>query len=408
MKILIINSGSSSLKFSVIDTENEKTIAKGLCERIGIEKPMFTFKNLIKNIKFSLEKPEFTNHSNALKFVISTLIEKEYGVLKKVEEIEAIGHRVVHGGINFTKPLLIDDENIIHLESLNNLAPLHNPANVMGIKELRKLLPNIPNIAVFDTAYHSNMSEIAYTYAIPYEMSQKYNIRKYGFHGSSHKYINKIVNKLLEEKSILKKDGGYKIISCHLGNGASLAAIKNNVSIDTSMGYTPLAGIVMGTRSGDIDPAIVFDLFRRYNMSIDEIEDILNRESGILGIYGKSSDNRDLTKDMLLGDKRAILAFEVMCYSIAKCIGSYYISLQGLDALVFTGGIGENSKETRKRICEYLEFLGVKLNIELNNERISGDVDLTGDNSKVSIFKIETNEELMISIETMNLIKGDR
>lgn len=406
MKVLVINSGSSSLKFSVIDTKEEKTLIKGLCERIGISNPKFSLKNYVKDLKIEKIDNLFPNHARALEFVLNSLVDSEFGIFDSVDEIEAIGHRVVHGGEKFTNSLLIDDKNIKELEKINNLAPLHNPANIMGIKVMRKLLPNKPNVAVFDTAFHSTMSKKAYMYAIPYEEYEKLHIRKYGFHGTSHKYVSKVAEKLLLENGINKSYEGYKVITCHLGNGASIAAIKDGKVMDTSMGFTPLAGIVMGTRSGDIDPSIVLHIMRKYNLSVEEMEQKLNKRSGVLGIYGKSSDNRELTEDMLKGDEKAKLAFEMMCYSIAKYIGSYYVLLQGLDALVFTGGIGENSSETRKRVCEYLEFLGLQINDDLNSKRIKGDVDLSRENSKIKVFKIETNEELMISIETLNLLKG--
>ncbi|WP_156299708.1 acetate/propionate family kinase [Streptobacillus canis] len=406
MKILVLNSGSSSLKFSVIDTASEEVMIKGLCERIGIENSRFSIKNFVRNKKIDKVPEPFPNHKRALEFVLNVLVDNEFGVFEDVSQIQAIGHRVVHGGEEFTEPLLINDKNIISLEKISSLAPLHNPANVMGIKVMRELLPNTPNVAVFDTAFHSSMAAKAYMYAIPYEEYEKLKIRKYGFHGTSHKYVCKVAEKLLLEKGINKPYGGYKIISCHLGNGASITAIKDGKVLDTSMGFTPLAGLVMGTRCGDIDPSIVLHIMQEYHLSIEEMSQKLNKRSGVLGVYGKSSDNRELTEAMLSGDERAKLAFDMMAYSIQKFIGAYYILLQGVDAIIFTGGIGENSSETRQKVCENLEFMNIKLDYEKNKVRKSGDIDLSMEDSKTSIFKIETNEELMISIETVNLLKG--
>ncbi|CAM3134760.1 acetate kinase [Streptobacillus felis] len=406
MKIFVLNSGSSSLKFSVIDTASEVVLIKGLCERIGIENSRFSIKNFVKNKKIDKIPELFPNHKRALEFVLNVLVDSEFGVFETVDQIQAIGHRVVHGGEEFTEPLLINDKNILSLEKISTLAPLHNPANVMGIKVMRELLPNIPNVAVFDTAFHSTMPAKAFMYAIPYEEYEKLKIRKYGFHGTSHKYVYKVAEKLLLEKGVNKPYGGYKIISCHLGNGASITAIKDGKVLDTSMGFTPLAGLVMGTRCGDIDPSIVLHIMQEYHLSVEEMSQKLNKRSGVLGIFGKSSDNRELTEAMLNGDERAKLAFDMLAYSIQKFIGSYYILLQGVDAIVFTGGIGENSSETRQKVCENLEFMNINLDYDKNKIRVSGDVDLSLENSKTSIFKIETNEELMISIETYNLLKG--
>lgn len=406
MKILVLNSGSSSLKFSVIDTAVEQIMIKGLCERIGIENSRFSIKNFVKNNNIDKVPELFPNHKRALEFVLNVLVDNEFGVFEDVNQIQAIGHRVVHGGEDFIEPLLINDKNMISLEKISSLAPLHNPANIMGIKVMRELLPKTPNVAVFDTAFHSTMPAKSYMYPIPYEEYEKLKIRKYGFHGTSHKYVSKVAEKLLLEKGVKKPYGGYKIISCHLGNGASITAIKDGKVLDTSMGFTPLAGLMMGTRCGDIDPSIVLHIMDEYNLSVEEMSQKLNKRSGVLGIFGKSSDNRELTEAMLNGDERAKLAFDMMAYSIQKYIGEYYILLQGVDAIIFTGGIGENSSETRQKVCENLEFIGVKLDYEKNKIRQSGDVDLSTSDSETSIFKIATNEELMISIETHNLLKS--
>ena len=370
MKVLVINSGSSSLKFELIDIEGNKTLAKGICERIGISDPIFTYKNLVDS----------------------------YQVIQTVNEVEAVGNRVVHGGEYFDDSVLVDDEVIRKLEEISELAPLHNPANVMGIKVMRELLPGKPNVAVFDTAFHQTMEKAVYTYPLPLEDYKELKVRKYGFHGTSHKYVSGVVADLLG-----KKDS--KIIVCHLGNGASISAVKNGKVVDTSMGLTPLAGIMMGTRCGDIDPAAVLYVMQKRGLDIKEIDARMNKKSGFLGIFGKSSDFRDIQNGVKSGDERAKLAYDMWCYRIRSYIGSYIVALGGIDAIAVTGGIGENAAYAREGIFKGLEFLGIELDYEKNNERISGNVEYSKPESKVKIYKIETAEEMMIAMDTYRLSK---
>ncbi|WP_314011656.1 acetate kinase [Pseudostreptobacillus hongkongensis] len=397
MKVLVINSGSSSLKFELIDTENNKSLAKGICERIGIANPIFTYKNLVDGYKVE-ERPEpLENHKIAIDLVLHELT-GEHGVLKSIDEVEAIGHRVVHGGEYFNDSVLVDDDVIEKLEEISELAPLHNPANVMGIKVMRELLPGKPNVTVFDTAFHQSMEKAVYTYPLPLEDYKELKVRKYGFHGTSHKYVSGVVAKLLG-----KEDS--KIIVCHLGNGASISAVKNGKVVDTSMGLTPLAGIMMGTRCGDIDPAAVLYIMDKRGLTPKEIDTRMNKKSGFLGVFGKSSDFRDIQNGIKEGDERAKLAYDMFCYRIRSYIGSYIVAMGGVDAIAFTGGIGENAGLAREGICKGLEFLGIELDYEKNMERIPGDVEYSKPDSKVKVFKIETAEELMIAMDTYRLSK---
>ena len=397
MKVLVINSGSSSLKFELIDTANNKSLAKGICERIGIANPIFTYKNLIDGYKVE-ERPEpLENHKIAIDLVLHELT-GEHGVLKSIDEVEAIGHRVVHGGEYFNDSVLVDDDVIAKLEEISELAPLHNPANVMGIKVMRELLPGKPNVTVFDTAFHQSMEKAVYTYPLPLEDYKELKVRKYGFHGTSHKYVSGVVAKLLG-----KEDS--KIIVCHLGNGASISAVKNGKVVDTSMGLTPLAGIMMGTRCGDIDPAAVLYIMDKRGLTPKEIDTRMNKKSGFLGVFGKSSDFRDIQNGIKEGDERAKLAYDMFCYRIRSYIGSYIVAMGGVDAIAFTGGIGENAGLAREGICKGLEFLGIELDYEKNMERIPGDVEYSKPDSKVKVFKIETAEELMIAMDTYRLSK---
>ena len=398
MKVLVINSGSSSLKFELIDVENEKTIAKGICERIGIAEPIFTYKNLVKDVKIS-ERPEpITDHSFAINLVLETLQDKEIGVISDVDEIDAIGHRVVHGGEYYDDSVLVDDEVIKNLEELSELAPLHNPANVMGIKVMRKLLPNKKNVAVFDTAFHQTMPDYSYMYAFPYEDYTELKVRKYGFHGTSHKYVSEVAREMLGKEN-------SKIIVCHLGNGASISAVQNGKVLDTSMGLTPLAGVMMGTRTGDVDPAAAFYVMKKRGLTLEEIDMRMNKKSGILGIFGESSDFRDLDRERDNGNERAILAYNMFCYRIKSYIGAYIAAMNGVDAIAFTGGIGENAVRVKKVICNELSFFGIELDEEKNSKRLPGNVELTTKNSKVKVFKIETAEELVIARDTYRLTK---
>lgn len=398
MKILVINSGSSSLKFELIDMTNEKTIAKGICERIGISDPIFTFKNLVKDVVIK-ERPEpMSNHKEAINVVLNELQDKENGVIENVDEIDAIGHRMVHGGEYYADSTLIDDEAIKVFEELSALAPLHNPANIMGVKVMRELLPNKKNVAVFDTAFHQTMEPKVFTYPLPYEDYTELKVRKYGFHGTSHKYVSEIAREMLGKEE-------SKIVVCHLGNGASLSAVKNGKVVDTSMGLTPLPGVMMGTRTGDIDPAAAFYVMEKRGLDLKGIDMRMNKQSGILGVFGKSSDFRDLESSMKAGDERAKLAYEMFEYRVRTYIGAYTAAMGGIDAIAFTGGIGENAISMRKAICKNLEYLGVEFDDELNDSRPSGNVELTKESSKVKVYKIETAEELVIARDTYKLVK---
>lgn len=398
MKILVINSGSSSLKFELIDMTNEKTIAKGICERVGISDPIFTFKNLMKDVVIK-DKPEpMSDHKEAINVVLNTLQDKENGVIENVDEIDAIGHRMVHGGEYYADSTLIDDEAIKVFEELSALAPLHNPANIMGVKVMRELLPNKKNVAVFDTAFHQTMEPKVFTYPLPYEDYTELKVRKYGFHGTSHKYVSEVAREMLGKEE-------SKIVVCHLGNGASLSAVKNGKVVDTSMGLTPLPGVMMGTRTGDIDPAAALYVMEKRGLDLKGIDMRMNKQSGILGVFGKSSDFRDLETAMKAGDERAKLAYEMFEYRVRTYIGAYTAAMGGIDAIAFTGGIGENAISMRKAICKNLEYLGVEFDEELNDSRPSGNVELTKENSKVKVYKIETAEELVIARDTYRLVK---
>ena len=396
MKILVLNCGSSSLKFQLIDMETEETLAKGNFERVGGMKT--TLKLNIRG-----EKSE-TMHiardfDEAIEFVLEVLQKPENNLLKSLDEIGAVGHRIVHGGEKFNKAVLIDDGVIEEIEKCIDLAPLHNPAGLAGIKAAKRVLPNVPMTVVFDTAFHQTMPPKAYLYQIPYRYYTSYKIRKYGFHGTSHKFVANRVAELLN-----KEIEDIKIINCHLGQGASVCAIDGGKSIDTSMGLTPLAGIPMATRSGDIDPAIIPYIMKRENLQPEDVEEILNKQSGAWGISGVSVDYRDIEDGFNMNDQRSIWALESQAYKIAQFIGQYIISLGGLDVLTFSGGVGENGKETRERICKYLEPFGIKLDIKANN--IKGKEScISCEDSKVKIFVIPTNEELMIARETYELIE---
>ncbi len=401
MKILVINSGSSSVKYQFIDMEGEKVLCKGIAERIGLHGSRIVHR--VGKEKTIIEK-DLKNHEVALQEVLSILTDDEIGVIRDLKEISAVGHRVVHGGERFASSVLIDDEVMEVLRANVDLAPLHNPPNIMGIEAIMKLLPGIPNVAVFDTAFHQGIPKKAFLYAIPYEYYEKYRIRRYGFHGTSHRYVSK------RAAEILGKDiKELKIITAHLGNGASVAAVMHGKSIDTSMGFTPLEGLVMGTRSGDIDPAIVVFLQQKEGMSADEVYQILNKKSGVLGIYKKSSDMRDIEEDALKGDPIARLALDVYEYRIAKYIGAYAAAMNGVDVIVFTAGVGENSPIIREEICKnHLSYLGVEIDEDANDvkgeERI-----ITKPNSKVVVMVIPTNEELVIARDTKEIVeKGIR
>ncbi|MBP6281986.1 MAG: acetate kinase [Leptotrichiaceae bacterium] len=398
MKILVINSGSSSLKFELIDMINEKTISKGICERIGISDPIFTFKNLEKNTKIDARPEPMSDHKIAIDIVLKTLQDSEIGVISSVDDIDAIGHRVVHGGEYYSDSTLVDDEAVTRIEELCALAPLHNPANIMGIKVMRELLPNKKNVAVFDTAFHQTMEQKSFMYAFPYEDYTELKVRKYGFHGTSHKYVSEVARKMLGKEE-------SKVIVCHLGNGASLSAVKDGKVVDTSMGLTPLAGVMMGTRTGDVDPASAFYVMEKRGLTLKEIDTRMNKQSGILGIFGESSDFRDLEKAMDEGNERAKLAYEMFIHKIVSYIGAYTAVMNGVDAIAFTGGIGENATRVRKLVCKNFEYLGLDFDEEKNASRPKGNVELTKSDSKVKVYKIETAEELVIARDTYRLAK---
>ncbi|HHU63893.1 MAG TPA: acetate kinase [Clostridiales bacterium] len=397
MKVLVINAGSSSLKYQLIDMTNEKVLAKGLAERIGIEGSMLTHQVYNKEGEFKIEKP-MKDHTAAMELVSKALLDEEYGVIKSMDEVYAVGHRVLHGGRHFSQSMVINDEVMDAIRENIVLGPLHNPANIMGIEACQRLMPGKPNVSVFDTAFHQTMPEHAYIYALPYEMYEKYGIRKYGFHGTSHKYVSLRAAEILDKP--LKE---LKIITCHLGNGSSIAAVKYGKVVDTSMGLTPLEGLPMGTRSGDIDPAVVTFLMQKENMTAEEMDNYLNKKSGVLGISGVSSDFRDLAQAASEGNKRAKLALDIFVYRVKKYIGAYAAAMGGVDVIVFTAGIGENTPDIRSNSCAGLEFLGVKIDEDKNNTK-GQEMDISAPDSKVKVLVIPTNEELMIARETMELV----
>ena len=394
MKILVLNCGSSSLKFQLINMDNNERMAKGNFERIGGMKT--TLKLNVGGKKEDLLHIA-RDYDEAIQFVLEVLLKPEYDLIKSLDEIGAVGHRIVHGGEMFSQSVLIDDKVIEEIEKCIDLAPLHNPAGVAGIKAAKNVLPNVPMVAVFDTAFHQTMPAKAYIYQIPYRYYTSYKIRKYGFHGTSHRYVSQRVAEILNKDDL-------KIINCHLGQGASICAIDSGKSVDTSMGLTPLAGIPMATRCGDIDPAILPYIMKRDNLGPEDIEEILNKQSGAWGVSGVSSDFKDIEDGYNMKDQRSILTLESQAYKIAQYIGQYVISLGGLDVLTFAGGVGENGIETRERVCKYLEPFGIKLDLKSNKTR-GKEMCISTDDSKVKIYVIPTNEELMIAKETYELIK---
>ena len=396
MKVLVINCGSSSLKFQLIDSDSEEVLAKGLCERIGIDGGMVTYQPEGKDkIKKNADMPD---HTEAVKLVIESLIDKENGVIASLDEIGAVGHRIVHGGENFSSATVINDDVIKAIEECNDLAPLHNPANLIGIRSCQKIMPNVPMVAVFDTAFHQTMPKKAYLYGIPYEYYEKYKVRRYGFHGTSHEFVSK------RAAEFLGKDiNDFKVIVCHLGNGASISAVNGGKCVDTSMGLTPLEGLFMGTRSGDLDPAILQFVSNKEKLSIDEMLNILNKKSGVLGLSGVSSDFRDLGEAAANGNDQAKTTLEAYSYRVAKYIGSYAAAMNGVDAIVFTAGVGENNIEVRQMIGGYLGYLGTGVDPAKNNIRGEEAV-ISPDGAKVSVLVIPTNEELAIARETVKLI----
>lgn len=397
MKVLVINCGSSSLKFQLIDSGSEQCLAKGLCERIGIEGSMITYAPEGGDKEKTVTP--MPDHTEAIRLVLEALTNPATGVVKSLEEIGAVGHRVVHGGEKFAESVVIDDGVLAAVEECNDLAPLHNPANLIGINACKKLMPNTPMVGVFDTAFHQTMPEEAYMYGLPYEYYQKYKIRRYGFHGTSHSYVSAKAAEVLG-----KKYEDLKIIVCHLGNGASVSAVKNGKCVDTSMGLTPLEGLIMGTRSGDIDPAIIEFLAHKEDRSIDEIMSVLNKKSGVLGLSGNlSSDFRDLEDGYNRGDANAVRALNTYCYRVAKYVGSYVAAMNGVDVICFTAGIGENAPLVRNFVCGYLGYLGVELDQEANHKR-GEDIVITTPDSRTTVMVIPTNEELAIARETVRLV----
>ena len=396
MNVLVINCGSSSLKFQLINSDTEAVLAKGLCERIGIDGSL-TYQPAGGEKK--TEDKAMPTHTEAIQFVIDALTDADSGVVKSLDEIGAVGHRLVHGGEKFASSAVITEEMIKAVEECNDLAPIHNPANLIGVRACQKLMPETPMVGVFDTAFHQTMPEKAYMYGLPYEYYEKYKVRRYGFHGTSHSFVSKrtaeLLNRPYEET---------KTIVCHLGNGASICAVENGKSVDTSMGLTPLEGLVMGTRSGDIDPAILEFLAKKENLDIDGLMTMLNKKSGVYGLSNNlSSDFRDLTAGAADGNRPAQIALDVFCYRVAKYVGSYVAAMNGVDAIAFTAGIGENVCIVREKVCAYLGYLGVELNKEANAIR-GEEITISTPDSKVKVMVVPTNEELAIARETVALV----
>ena len=398
MKILVLNSGSSSLKYQVIDMETEETLASVYYERIGSDKSFLTHK--VNGEKIKLEHPA-KDHAEALKFVMEQLLNEKYGIIKSLDEIDSIGHRMVHGGEKFSSSVLIDDEVLKTVEECADLAPLHNPAGILGVKACQKEMPGKPNVGVFDTAFHQTLPKERYIYPIPYEYYEKYGVRKYGFHGTSHMFVSRriaeIVNKPIED---------LKIINCHIGQGASICAIQDGKSVETSMGLTPVAGIPMGSRTGDLDPSVVTFIMKKENMTPEEADTMLNKKSGLLGISGVSADNRDIEKAIEEGNERAKLAMDHYHYAIAAYIAKCAVAMNGVDVITFTAGVGERGRGSRKAICEKLQFMGVKLNEQANEDAFAVEAKISADDSKVLVYVVPTNEELMIAKETERIVNG--
>ena len=399
MNVLVINCGSSSLKFQLINSESEKVLAKGLCERIGIDGSLTYQPAGGEKVKSDKAMP---THTEAIQFVIDALTDAETGVVKSLDEIGAVGHRVVHGGEKFASSVVITDEVKAAIEECNDLAPLHNPANLIGINACQKLMPGTPMVAVFDTAFHQTMPEKAYMYGLPYEYYDKYKVRRYGFHGTSHSFVSKRAAELAG-----KSYDDLKTVVCHLGNGASICAVENGKSVDTSMGLTPLEGLVMGTRSGDIDPAIMEFIAKKENLDIAGVMNVLNKKSGLQGMSGVGSDMRDIRAAIADGNEDAKNAYDVLCYGIAKFVGGYVAAMNGVDAIVFTAGVGENDVTMRELICNEMGNLGIKLDLVKNKVRGKETV-ISMDDSRVKILLIPTNEELMIARDTYNIVRGLR
>ena len=400
MNILVINAGSSSLKYQLLNPETGALLAKGLCERIGID-GKFTYKPQVEGKKvLDAIDVAMPTHSEAIQAVLDALVDAENGVIGSMKEIDAVGHRVVHGGEAFNKSVLITDEVMKAIEDCIPLAPLHNPANLTGIRACQQVMPGVPMVAVFDTAFHQTMPAKAYMYALPYEYYENDKVRRYGFHGTSHKYVAGRAAAMLG-----KKPEELKLISCHLGNGSSVTAVDGGKSVDTSMGFTPLAGLPMGTRAGDLDAGILQYVMNKYGLSIDEMLNVLNKKSGVEGLSGVSSDFRDLENAAAEGNEKASLSREKFAYEVKKYVGAYAAAMGGVDAIIFTAGVGENDKAIRAMVCKGLEYMGVKLDDEANSVRGKETVISTAD-SKVKVLLIPTNEELMIAMDTASIVKG--
>ncbi len=402
MKILVINAGSSSIKYQLIDMETEQVLAKGICDRIGIAGG--NFKHKVEGREDYKLDVQMKNHAEAVQLVLDTLVSPEHGVIKSLSEISAVGHRVLHGGEKFSGSVVIDEKVIATIEECCELGPLHNPHNLTGIRACEKLMPGVPQVAVFDTGFHQTMPDYAYLYALPYEYYEKYHIRRYGFHGTSHRYVSMRAAEMLGKKPV-----ELRIVTCHLGNGSSIAAVKNGKCYDTTMGLTPLEGILMGTRCGSIDPAIVPLLMKKENLTPDEIDTIMNKKSGILGLTGGvTSDNRDIEEGARNGNKRYQLIEAMLVHQLTKYIGGYAAAMGGVDAIVFAGGIGENNPHYRSRVADNLAFLGVKIDEETNQKakRTSVEYDISAPDARVKMLVIPTNEELMIAKDTEELTRG--
>lgn len=396
MKVLVLNCGSSSIKYKLFDMDHKAVIAQGGIEKIGLPDSFLKF-TLPNGEKKVLEK-NIPEHTVGVEFILNTLVSPEYGAIKSLDEIDAVGHRMVHGGEKFSESVLLTQEVLDAFTACNDLAPLHNPANLKGVRAIEAILPNVPQIGVFDTAFHQTMPDYAYMYAVPYELYEKYGVRRYGFHGTSHRYVSKRVCEFLGIQP-----EGTKIITCHIGNGGSISAIKDGKCMDTSMGLTPLEGLMMGTRSGDIDGGAVTFIMEKEHLDAAGVSNLLNKKSGVMGIFGKSSDMRDLENAVAAGDSKAILAENMYFYRIKKYIGAYAAALGGVDVIVFTGGVGENQASARWGACSGLEFIGVKLDAEKNKVRGEEAV-ISTDDSKVKVVVIPTDEELMIASDTMAIL----
>ena len=397
MKILVLNCGSSSLKYQLIDMDNESVLAKGLCERIGIADSVLTHQ--VPGMDKYIVEQDMPSHDVAVKLVMNALMDPEHGVISDVSEISAVGHRVLHGGSTYSDSIIVDEDVKRVIEECFDLGPLHNPANLMGIVACEAAMPGTPNVAVFDTAFGQGMDEKAYLYAIPYEYYEKYKIRRYGFHGTSHKFVSKETIRFAE-----LPEGERRVIVCHLGNGASVSASIDGKCVDTSMGLTPLEGLIMGTRSGDIDPAVIQYIANHEEKTVDEVLNILNKKSGMLGLSGVSSDFRDVEQAEKEGNHRAAVANEAFRHRVIKYIGAYAAAMNGVDAIAFTAGLGENSSMMREKICESLTYMGVKIDPERNNVR-GKECLISADDSKVRVYLIPTNEELAIARETLELVQ---